>query len=288
MAACKLQLVSPARIFYRTIVCRSLSQLIINGKPTTPTNWKYKVPRNLIGSPLNRRGQPLPSVITLEILYEDNHVLIINKPPGLLCHHDITGDLTMVDYVKQYLITTYNKPGDAYVGLVHRLDRCTSGLVVIAKTSKASDRIAYAFHERNINKEYLCVVSGGFPAGATEGVLEHEIVRNDALFRTEVVTASTPTVLLEKKQLAKLSYRQICSWEVTQIRQHPQRYAMLAINLGTGRKHQIRAQMAHIGHPVVGDTRYHCPVEWSGGKDAIALHAYRLVFQHPTKDEIVT
>ncbi len=207
----------------------------------------------------------------LSILLEDNHLLVIDKPAGLLSQGAQAGDDNAVSRAATYLRDTYQKPGNVYVGLVHRLDRNTSGVLVLARTSKAASRLAEAFAGRadpglgeRASKTYLAVVEGAPPP---EGRLEHALLEDDHGVR--VVAPSAPHA-----KRAALVFRQVAS---------SQGHALLAVTLLTGRKHQIRAQLAAAGWPIVGDVRYG-PRALRPGVSAFdrpALHAWRLTFEHP-------
>lgn len=200
----------------------------------------------------------------LDILYEDNHLLGVYKPGGLLVQGDRTGDATALAMAKAYIRTAYNKPGNVFLGLVHRIDRPVSGVLLLARTSKAASRLATTFQTRRVEKAYLAVVIGAVPDDA--GELIHYIERDGA----------TSRVVREPSKNAKesvLHYRVMVRRAAT---------SLLEVALHTGRHHQIRVQLAAEGHPVVGDLRY--------GADSplpdrtIGLHAARLALDHPVKD----
>lgn len=209
----------------------------------------------------------IPMISKSRILYEDNHLIIINKLPGELVQGDSTGDRTLADDVKEYLKVTYNKPGNVYLGIPHRLDRPTSGIVIYAKTEKALIRLNDMFKGSGVKKTYWAIVDR-LPQ-KSEGTLVHYIVRD---------TASNKSVAfpVEKKgsKLAKLDYRLIKSSD---------KYHLLEIDLHTGRHHQIRAQLAAIGLHIKGDLKY--GAARSNPDGGICLHARRVVFIHPVKKE---
>lgn len=201
------------------------------------------------------------------ILYEDNHLIIVNKLPGELVQGDETGDRTLADDVKEYLKVTYNKPGNVYLGIPHRLDRPTSGIVVYAKTEKALIRLNEAFRGSGVKKTYWAVTDN-IPK-EPEGDLIHYIVRNS---QTNKSVAYPKEV--KGSKLARLSYRVLSKSD---------RYALIEIDLHTGRHHQIRAQLAAVGCHIKGDLKYGFPRSNPDG--GIHLHARRLRLIHPVRKE---
>jgi RluA family pseudouridine synthase len=202
---------------------------------------------------------------TLKILYSDNHLLVIRKPAGMLVQGDRTGDTSLLDYAREYIKDKFNKPGNVYLGLVHRLDRPTSGVVVFALTSKAAKRLSEQFRVGSVQKIYWALVEGKTPTNGTlvdrihrHGPTSH-IVRGDGGQRAEL-------------SFRRLRYHKGVSW--------------VEIELATGRHHQIRVQFSHRGHPVIGDFRYGSKVKF--GKKALALHARSLTISHPTRKEEMT
>lgn len=203
----------------------------------------------------------------LHVLYEDNHLLIINKPAGLLVQGDSTGDKTLVDFGKQYLKEKYNKPGNVFLGVVHRLDRPVSGVVMMAKTSKALERLNKQFRERKIHKKYWAIVKRR-PRNEKDRLV-HWLTKNHD--RNVVSSFSEP---IDDGLKAELYYKIL-----GKLNDH----YLLEINPITGRPHQIRVQLAAIGCPIRGDLKYgfHKP-----NNDAtINLHARELIFIHPVKKE---
>lgn len=199
------------------------------------------------------------------VLYEDNHLLALFKPPGLLVQGDRTGDRTLLDMARGYIAEKYNKSGRVYIGLVHRLDRPVAGVVVFARTSKASARLCAQIRERRIEKVYWAVVHGTlFPL---EGELTGHVIRHG---RKSFISVRER----EKAQEATLTYRSM---------ENLAGFSLVEIMLGTGRHHQIRVQMAAAGHPVLGDIKYGSPQPLP--ERAIALLAKRLVVEHPTRHE---
>jgi len=201
------------------------------------------------------------------ILYEDNHLIIVNKLCGELVQGDRTGDETLADMVKQYLKVTYKKEGNVYLGIPHRLDRPTSGIVVYAKTEKALIRLNELFRGSSVKKIYWAVVDN-LPS-QLEGTLIHHMVRNT----TQNKSIANP---IERKgsKVAKLDYRVISS---------SKNYHLLEVELHTGRHHQIRAQLAAIGLHIKGDLKYGSPRSNPDG--GICLHARSISFMHPVKKE---
>lgn len=198
------------------------------------------------------------------ILFEDNHLLIVNKLPSEIVQGDKTGDVCLLDDVKSYIKETYNKPGNVYAGLVHRIDRPVSGAVIFAKTSKALSRMTIKIKEREFSKTYLAVVKNRPPKDADE--LSDYMIKNESQNKSYIVNSST-----KGAKLAQLRYRVIGSSDS---------YYLLEVELITGRHHQIRAQLANMGCPIKGDLKYGFPR--SNPDASISLHAYKLNFEHPT------
>ena len=205
---------------------------------------------------------------TLEILYEDNHLIGVLKPGGLLVQGDRTGDDTALAMVKRYIKNKYNKPGDVFIGLVHRIDRPVSGVVLFARTSKAASRLSKEFHDRKAEKTYLAVTAGYLKNDHGKLVAHIERAHN----RSRVVARPTP---VSKK--ASLTYR---------VLDRLGGLSLLEILPHTGRHHQIRVQLGEISFPIVGDIKYGA-VEPLADK-TIALHAARLRVRHPVRDELLT
>lgn len=206
----------------------------------------------------------------LEILYEDNHLIVVNKRPGDIVQGDKTGDSPLSDLVKHYLKRKYNKPGNVYLGVVHRLDRPTSGIVLFAKTSKALPRLNKMFAEGKTKKTYWAVVKHA-PPKETD-TLTHWLVRNPKQNKSY---AHNKEVRQSKKAI--LEYR---------ILQRLDHYFLLEIDLKTGRHHQIRAQLAAIGCTIKGDLKY--GADRSNRNGSIHLHARHLIVEHPVKKEPIT
>lgn len=208
--------------------------------------------------------------IKSRILFEDNHLIIINKLPGELVQGDETGDVTLADKIKEYLKVTYNKPGNVYLGIPHRLDRPTSGIVVYTKTEKALIRLNEAFKGSSVKKTYWAVVDN-MPK-KSESTLIHYIVRNSANNKSVAYPKE-----IKGSKLAKLDYKVIGKSD---------KYYLLEIALHTGRHHQIRAQLAAIGLHIKGDLKYGFPRSNPDG--GIHLHARKIVFTHPVNKEELT
>lgn len=205
-----------------------------------------------------------PSDLPKRIRYEDNHLIIIDKLPGELVQGDKTGDLSLADYLKNYLKVTRNKPGNAFLGVTHRLDRPTSGLVIFAKTSKALIRINQMLKDHKITKIYRALVEGLLPFEA-EVTLQHHLAKNSKNNKSAIVHPNHPSA-----KPALLTLRTVEKYR---------NYTLVEIQLFTGRHHQIRCQLAHIGHPVKGDVKYGARRPNADG--SISLLAYKLLFQHP-------
>lgn len=203
----------------------------------------------------------------LDTLYLDNHLLVINKQPGLLSQADHTGDADVVTLGKAYLKARFNKPGNVYLGLVHRLDRPASGIMVLARTSKAARRLTDQFRQRLPIKRYFAVVEGHLQGA---GTCVDYLVKEDQQVR--VVAPDYP-----KAKRAALRYQSIAC---------ARGLSLVSVELETGRAHQIRVQLAGRGYPLLGDMRYGATRELDGRN--LALHCYRLGIEHPTRREPMT
>lgn len=207
----------------------------------------------------------------MEILYEDNHIIIVNKRAGDIVQADKTGDRTLADDVKRYIKEKYAKPGAVFLGVAHRLDRPVSGAVVFARTSKALARLNEMFRTGRVHKTYHAIVpadagraqSGAADAGWTE--LEHWLTRNERQNRAYAHRTAVPGA-----KLARLDWRRLAAAE---------RYDLLEVRLHTGRHHQIRCQLAAEGHAIRGDLKYGAPRSNPDG--SICLHARHVAFEHP-------
>lgn len=206
----------------------------------------------------------------MEVLYEDNHLIIVNKSPGEIVQGDKTGDTPLSDAVKEYLKAKYQKPGNVFVGVVHRLDRPVSGVVLFAKTSKALTRMNALFADKEkITKKYWAIVER--PPVKAEGNVTHWLRRNEAQNKSYV---STPNAKGAKE--SSLWYRTLYVGD---------NYTLLEVTLLTGRHHQIRAQLSAIGCPIKGDLKYGAKRSNAGG--SISLHARELSFEHPVSHEMI-
>ncbi|MEO6190969.1 MAG: RluA family pseudouridine synthase [Saprospiraceae bacterium] len=200
---------------------------------------------------------------TFKIIYEDNHLLVVIKPVNILSQGDNTGDINMIDLVNDYLRIKYNKPGKAYVGLLHRLDRPVSGLMIFAKTSKAFERVQKQIKFRTMDKYYLAVSE--FKSSKVEDTLTHFLVKDPELNKVKISLAEVPG-----SKDCQLQYKLLGEFEGK---------FLYLIKLITGRSHQIRAQMSFIGCPLMGDIKYgHYDPKFSSD---LALYAYKVSIDHP-------
>lgn len=209
-------------------------------------------------------------LIDSQVVYEDNHIIILNKRASQIVQGDKTGDESLCDILKDYLKCKYNKPGQVFCGLVHRLDRPVSGLVMFAKTDKALSRLTKQIKDREINKTYWAIVKNA--PKDTEGTLVNYLKRNEKQNKSYIVSEGTPNAkqaILEYKLLA----------------QSGGGYYLIEVKLHTGRHHQIRVQLAGMGCPIRGDLKYGYPRSNPDG--SISLHARYLSFVHPVKKELV-
>lgn len=203
------------------------------------------------------------------ILYEDNHIIAVNKKVSDLAQGDKSGDQSLDDEVKEYLRVKYNKPGEVYLGVVHRLDRPVSGVIVYAKTSKALSRLNAMFRTREVRKLYWAIVKEMTPA--EEGTLKHYLKKNEK--QNKSYAWESP---VRNAREALLNYKVIG---------RSRSYYLLEIDLHTGRHHQIRCQLAAVGCPVNGDLKYGAPR--SAGNGGIDLHARSMKFMHPVTKQII-
>ena len=212
----------------------------------------------------------LSTPTNLQVLYEDNHLIVINKRAGDIVQGDQTGDAPLSEVVKAYIAKKYNKPGAVYLGVVHRLDRPTSGIVVFARTSKALSRLNKLFSERKTQKTYWALVKEHpSPEAAT---LTHYLKRNTKQNKSYAFAKAVP----DSKE-ARLTYRVIKKLKT---------FSLLEIDLHTGRHHQIRSQLTAIGSPIRGDLKY--GFDRSNKDGSISLHARKLTFVHPVQKEEMT
>jgi len=205
-------------------------------------------------------------IIEKHILFEDNHLLVVNKPACIPVQPDNSRDESLFDMCKEYIKIKYNKPGNIFLGIVHRLDRPVSGVIVFAKTSKAARRLSEEIRNRNFTKTYYALVQGELK---NAGTLTNYIYRKDA---TSFIT--------KDKRLGKEA---ILSYTSLKYRNNA---TLVEVDLKTGRHHQIRVQFSNIQHPLIGDFRYGSKIKFQN--KSIALHAGKLSFVHPTKKELLT
>jgi 23S rRNA pseudouridine1911/1915/1917 synthase len=210
------------------------------------------------------------SLPDINVLYEDNHLIAVLKPAGTLVQGDKTGDESLLDITREWIRIKYQKPGNVFIGLVHRLDRPASGVVMFAKTSKGASRLSDQFRRHSPKKVYRIVVKGKLAKGA--GTLKNYIIPGKGKVPSKIVRSK-----INGAKEAVLQYN---------VLQSKADLHELEVTLITGRKHQIRVQMANIGLPVVGDLKYGSKEKLAGGR-AIALHAYSLCVEHPTRKEPV-
>lgn len=201
------------------------------------------------------------------VVFEDNHLIIVNKKSGVLVQGDNTGDIPLSELVKGYLKEKYNKPGNVFAGVVHRIDRPVSGLVMLARTSKALERMNKAFSEKDVQKTYWAVVKNQ-PA-ESEGTLVHWLTKD-----AKKNTAKAYIKEVDGSKKSELNYKVIGKTDT---------YYLLEVSPLTGRPHQIRCQLAAMGCPIKGDLKYGFPRSNEGG--GISLHAYQLAFTHPVSLE---
>jgi 23S rRNA pseudouridine1911/1915/1917 synthase len=211
--------------------------------------------------------QDLP--IHNQVLYEDNHIIVINKRSSQIVHSDKTGDISLEEEVKVYLKAKYNKPGNVFCGLVHRLDRPVSGAVIFAKTGKALERLNAMIKEHSIAKTYWAIVKNTPPK--PKDTLRNYLIRNEKQNKSYAYDKEKPN-----SKLASLSYRLIA---------HGDRYSLLEVDLHTGRHHQIRCQLASMGCPINGDLKYGAPRSNPDGGSS--LHARNIEFIHPVSKEAI-
>jgi len=204
----------------------------------------------------------------LEILFEDNHCLVVSKPARCLTAPDETGDETILDLAKAYLKRKYQKPGEVYLGLVHRLDRPVSGVLLLARTSKAAARLSEQFRERDVHKVYHALVEG--TPVPESGTLTDFLLKRGSGNKVRAVEPNTPG-----------AKRSVLSYRVLEPRGN---FSLLEVRPETGRSHQIRSQLSHQGWPICGDGKYGSRTpRWE-----IALHARSLEFVHPTRSETIS
>ena len=205
----------------------------------------------------------------LEVLFEDNHIIVVKKDPNIPSQADKTEDLDMLTIIKAYLKEKYNKPGNVYLGLVHRLDRPVGGVMVFAKTSKSASRLSDQIREKVFKKKYLAVVDGQFEN--KKGVMEDYLYKDERNNMSRVVNKDKKNAKFSKLDYEVLAYNEV------------KNLSLVKVNLHTGRHHQIRVQLANSGHSIFGDQKYGT----RGKNKQIALWAYELTIKHPiTKEEM--
>ena len=208
--------------------------------------------------------------LSLNVLFEDNHIIAVEKPAGILVHGDETGDKTLQDHVKTYIKKKYNKPGEVFLGVIHRLDRPVSGVTIFARTSKALTRMNALIKDREITKEYLALVSKR-PI-EIKGLLTHYIVKDTKKNFSHIydkMKNGAKKALLRYEMVGQISG-----------------YVLMRINLETGRPHQIRVQMKRIGCHIIGDVKY--GYEFGNVDKSICLHCSKMSFIHPIKKDRIT
>ncbi len=207
--------------------------------------------------------------INIEVVYEDNHLIAVNKPANVLVHGDETGDATLVDAVKEYIKIRYDKPGDVFLGVIHRIDRPVSGVVVFARTSKALSRMNRLFQKKEISKEYLAIVNKS--PEVLSGTLKHYIAKDKKKNIARIHKSDR-----KGAKLSVLDYRLLAGLNG---------YYLLEVLPRTGRSHQIRVQLAALGCPIVGDRKYGYPRPTQDF--SICLHCHKMSFVHPVKKDRV-
>lgn len=208
--------------------------------------------------------------INLKIIYEDNHIIVVEKPANIPSQEDKTGDLDMLTIIKAYLKEKYNKPGNVYLGLVHRLDRPVGGVMVFAKTSKAASRLSEQVREKVFKKKYLVIVNGKFEE--KKGTLKDYLLKNERLNKSRVVEEGT-----KNSKYAELDY-EVLKYD------KEQNISLLKINLHTGRHHQIRVQLSSRDHSIYGDAKYN----GRGSARQLYLWAYELTIRNVISKEEMT
>ena len=205
------------------------------------------------------------NLFRMKVIYEDNHIIIVNKEAGEIVQGDKTGDRTLIDDVKAYIKEKYAKPGEVFLGTVHRLDRPVSGINIFAKTSKALERLSEMFRNGDVHKTYWALCCGA--PQQKEDILENWMTRNEKMNKSFIVKSGTGNA-----KLARLRYRHIADTD---------RYHLIEVELMTGRHHQIRCQLAGMGCVIKGDLKYGAPRSNPDG--GICLHSRNVRFIHPVK-----
>lgn len=212
--------------------------------------------------------------MNLQVIHEDNHLIAVNKPAGILVHADITEDATLEEYVKKYIKIRYNKAGDVFLGVIHRIDRPVSGVVIFARTSKALTRMNQLFKDREVEKTYWAITRER--PSPPENTLVHYIAKDKKINKARTYEGNSKRSQAAKAKRSELSYELLASMDNRN---------MLKVSPKTGRPHQIRVQLSKIGCPIVGDLKYNYPSPLRDG--SIALHSRSLSFIHPVKKEPV-
>lgn len=205
----------------------------------------------------------------INIIYEDNHIIVVEKSPGILVQGDSTKRITLLEIAKKYIKEKYKKPGNVFLGIVHRLDRLTSGIVVFARTSKSAKRLSESFRKHEVKKFYLAICEGKIEK--EEGILRNWVYWDKEKHKTQVFNNIKPNSK-EASTYYKVLYKD-------------KNLSLVILSPETGRKHQLRAQLSHIGYPILGDKKYGSKRNFF--KDYIALHCFELKFEHPIKREIM-
>jgi len=208
----------------------------------------------------------------LQIIYEDNHIIAVNKPAGMLVQGDETGDKPLFDYVKEYIKEKYNKPGEAWLGIPHRLDRPVSGVLIFARTSKALTRLNEMFQTQEMDKQYLAIVKER--PEPLSNILINYLVKDKDKNTSKVLEGVSRRHPDAKK--CELSYDLVSYLDS---------HYLLLVKPKTGRPHQIRVQLSHIGCPIVGDIRYGSKLKGHDGN--IYLHCLKMEFIHPVKKDLL-
>ena len=206
----------------------------------------------------------------MKVIYEDNQIIVVEKSPNIPSQSDKTGDIDVLTMVKRYIKEKYNKPGEVYIGLVHRLDRPVGGVMVFARTSKSASRLSEQVRNKTLKKTYIAVVDGKF--SEPKGILENYLYKDERNNMSKVVAKEKKNAKLAKLEYEVLDYDEKRNSSTVKIKLH------------TGRHHQIRVQFANFGHSLYGDQKYGT----RGKGKQIRLWAYELEFEHPVKKEMVT
>jgi 23S rRNA pseudouridine1911/1915/1917 synthase len=215
----------------------------------------------------------------INIIYEDNHLLVVEKPINVLTQSDITGDKDLLTILKEDIKKRYNKPGNVFLGLIHRLDRPVGGVMVFAKTSKAASRLSEQIRLREFKKEYLAIIRG-IPSARTNK-LEHYIEKDRVKNIVRIVDNVNSINSVNNK--SKKGKKAILKYEVLGNNKNPENMSLVKIDLITGRSHQIRVQFAEINHPLFGDQKYGNKLNKPG--EQLALWSYIVEIEHPIKKE---